>query len=373
MTRLHRIALLLIACALAGQGNVSLSSDPPVQASKDPATEVAQAASKRIEADEVRWAERTEELARALQVFSPGVVNLAQERPPLATLREYVKKLQQGSGEVVVKHERWAQASEALLASLRSAPKSYQAAAELHREFAAEARFAANRDQYLLLAETWEDLARQAEQRVKGLDLDTNKDGLVDFLKEAALFQQRFSETLDALPHSADPNSPKYSKMIANLSVTVGRYGELRAKLELLRDKVGSEAVNNGLRDRVTQERRIAKLKRLTEDRDREREKAAKDFLAEHGLLIRAVVSYQGWINAPAKGSLRVGERLTYYKPRDHGVIDPAGTLEIVSYYNGSYEVRQVGTYLPFPEGRFACPSAVKPPVITQSREKPEP
>jgi hypothetical protein len=194
----------------------------------------------------------------------------------------------------------------------------------------------------------------------------------VDFLKEAAQFMQRFSETLDALPHSADPNSPKYSKMIANLRDTVGRYEELRAKLELLRDKVGSEAVNNGLRERVAQDRKVAKLKRLTEDRDREREKAAKDFLAEHGLRIHTIVGTHGWISAPAKGSFRVGECLTYYYLRSHGVIDPDGTLEIVSYNNGSYEVRQVGTDHPFREGRFACPRAVKPPVITQSRETPE-
>jgi CHAD domain-containing protein len=53
------------------------------------------------------------------------------------TLPKEAGKFELWDGEVIVKHERWAQASEALLASLRSAPKSYQAAAKLHREFAA--------------------------------------------------------------------------------------------------------------------------------------------------------------------------------------------------------------------------------------------
>lgn len=243
---------MVLILVLAAPAVPSAAGDtPPPDRLKEPAVELAQSASKRVEGDEAEWEKLTSDLAKALDGYAPGPLSLGQEEKVLGAFREYVKKQLDDGRSIVTLYEKWTKASAALADSTKKAPGYYREAAKLYRGYAAEARFADNKERYALVADTWDALARQAEKRVKDLDLEANPGGLIDFLKESNLFLERFVDTLDALPRSSGATSAEYKQLVEKLRKHAEKFDGLKKNLKQFREKVGSAAFNPQVRDAV--------------------------------------------------------------------------------------------------------------------------
>lgn len=257
---MFRFMVLTLVLAAAAVLPAAAGDSPPPDRLKEPAVELAQSASKRVEGDEAEWERLTSDLAKALDGYAPGPLSLGQEEKVLGAFREYVKKQLDDGRSIVTLYEKWTKASAALADSTKKAPGYYREAAKLYRGYAAEARFADNKERYTLVGDTWDALARQAEKRVKDLDLEANPGGLIDFLKESNLFLERFVDTLDALPRSSGATSAEYKQLVEKLRKHAEKFDGLKKNLKQFREKVGSTAFNPQVRDAVAVAARREKI-----------------------------------------------------------------------------------------------------------------
>jgi hypothetical protein len=163
--RFLTLRLILIAALLFPPA--ALPADTPPAVATDPAIDLAKGVSERLSKDEAEWAKVSKELSAALDAYSPGLLNFAAEERTFKALRDYAAKLLQSGKLIVETHDKWKKASDTLAATLRRAPRVYAEVGALFREYAKAAKYEANKEQYLAVAETWEVLAKQAEKRTK--------------------------------------------------------------------------------------------------------------------------------------------------------------------------------------------------------------
>jgi hypothetical protein len=256
----RNVYLLAIVAGLMAVTTEARSDDPAREKLKEPAVKLAETASKKIEDDEAAWEKLSAELVKALDGYSPSPLNIGAEDKVLAAFRDSVKKMLDDGRTLVTLYESWTKASASLTDSMKKAPGYYREAAKLYREYAADARFAETKEQYTLVADTWEALARKAEKRVKDLDLESKPDGLVEYLKENNVFLDRFLETLQALPKTTGGNTAEYKQLVEKLRKHAEKFDGLKKNLKQFRDKVGGSAFNPAVRDAVAAD----KLKKPT-------------------------------------------------------------------------------------------------------------
>jgi hypothetical protein len=360
----------LAAAALTLAWGSARADTPPTD---NPAIQRADTATRRIEIDEAALEKLSADLKKALDAYAPGPLSLGQEQNVLSAFRERTKKQLEEGKAIADLMERLSRAAAALSESMNQAPGHYREAAKLNRVWAAEAKFKSNKEDYLLVAETWEALAGHAEKRVKELNLDTTADGTLDFLKEQNLFLERFLQTLSALPQAADTPG-QYRQLRDKLRKHAAGYYELRRSLKLFREKVGGDALNPDVRERTR-----AALKAEAEEevqrqtraaRERRREEALA-FASKSGIRLTYVKDDWATLSAPAGTGIQVRQTLTFYRVGDG--VEARGRLTVVSYDREFYVVRCLSGS--FQVGDFVCPPGASPPgaLLTDPRVAPPP
>jgi hypothetical protein len=323
------VALVLtIAVAVAA----APADESPPTALKEPAVQFAGSTSRKLEADDAAWHKVTSDLLKALEAYEPGSLNLKAEDAALAALRAYVLKLLESGREVVTLHEKWSGASASLADSLRKAGPYYREAARVYRGKADAAKFEAVREQYLIIADTWDGLAGQAERRAEKLGLDRDRSDLLPFLKENNEFLESLLDTLDALPKAPPDGGAQYERLLEAMRKHVERFEEFRKNLKLFRDKVAAGSFSPAVRA-------LAARERQREAAEKERAEVAQ-FVARQGFDIRNVSDGWASLDAPRGAGVVLGQTLTYYRLTDR--VRPAGSVKVVSAHDGFFVVRAV-------------------------------
>ncbi len=333
MTRFSTVRLVLAAALLALPA--ALADTPPAPPT-DPAIDLAKGVSDRLSKDEAEWAQVSKELSKALEAYSPGLLNFEGEERTFKALRDYASKLLESGKGIVKTHDRWRKASDTLAATLRRAPRVYGEVAALFRQYAKEAKFEANKEQYLAVGEAWEALAKHAEKRTTAFSLDDGKTGFVEFLAESNTFLERFITALDSMPGTAG-SAADQKEMMAKLLKHMQRYEELRKSLKLLRDKVGQEASNKDVRKEASNARKKEAL--------RSRTNAVSAFVDRYSIPLRAVRGDNAWVNVMSVSDLRPNQRVAVYRvSRDRAgwpSIAHAGTLKVVGEIQSTYHLER--------------------------------
>src|SRR5262249_25542836 len=89
---------------------------------KSGAVKLAEAASKKLDADEGAWRELTAKLASAVSQYNPHSIDLLPEGEALDALKRYGEKVLESGKQVVALHDKWAGASGDLADTLRKCP-----------------------------------------------------------------------------------------------------------------------------------------------------------------------------------------------------------------------------------------------------------
>ncbi|MFO0842358.1 MAG: hypothetical protein U0797_08140 [Gemmataceae bacterium] len=341
MTRFSTVRLILFAALLVlpaafADTPPAPPTAPPADPAADPAIDLAKGVSERLSKDEAAWAEVSRELNKALEAYSPGLLNLEGEERTFKALRAYSAKLLESGKGIIKTHDRWRKASDTLAATLRRAPRVYGEVATLFRQYAKEAKFEANKEQYLAVAEAWEALAKQAERRTTAFSLDDGKTGFVEFLAESNTFLERFITALDSMPGTAG-SAADQKEMLARLQKHMQRYEELRKSLKLLRDKVGQEATNKEVQKETSDARKKEALQTRTN--------AVGAFVDKYAVPLRAVRGDNAWVNVVHVSDLRPRQRVEVYRVCRDRVgwpsIAHAGTLRVVGEVRSTYHLER--------------------------------
>jgi hypothetical protein len=330
--------LAAVLASLLGATAALAADDTGRERLKDPAVQLAETVSKRVEREEGVWEKVTSDLKDALDTYTPGPLGLAQEQKVLKAFREYVKQQLDDGRKIVSLYEKWTMASASLAEVMKKAPGYYREAAKQYREYAAEAKFKDNKERYLLVADTWEALARQAQGRVKELDLDANPGGLLDYLKESNTFLERFIDTIDALPRSSQEATAEYQQLLDKLRKHAEKYDQLKKNLKLFRDKIGAGAFNPEVRDRIAAEGRLDQSPRMARINEAIR-RARVDALGYNSSFWVSSVNGQFAALAQAPtGNPKVGQNLPFVASGSGGL--RTGTVRVVSLQQGYFVVR---------------------------------
>ncbi len=362
MSRYSTVRLALAAVLLSLQAALADTSPAPTGPPTDPALDLAKGVSERLAKDEAEWAEVSKELSKGLEAYSPGLLNFDGEERTFKALRAYSAKLLESGKGIVKTHDRWRKASDTLAATLRRAPRVYGEVATLFRQYAKEAKFEANKEQYLAVSEAWEALAKQAEKRTTAFSLDDGKTGFVEFLAESNTFLERFITALDSMPGTAG-SAADQKEMLARLQKHMQRYEELRKSLKVLRDKVGQEATNKEVQKETSDARKKEALQMRTS--------AVGAFVDKYAVPLRAVRGDNAWVNVENVSDLRPRQRVDVYRVcRDRAglpSIAHAGTLRVVGEVRSTYHLERSSGDLD--DDCFLLRPQVKPPSLATAED----
>ena len=137
---------------------------------------------------------------------------------------------------------------ESLKMAMLAAPVTYREAAKAFRAYAAEdEKYTDIRGDYLLMAEVWESLAVQLEQRAGELEPDSidTKETLV-YVARTAVFLQRLVAHLEALPRL--DSLEMHERYREQLQRYIQSFERLREQMRLLHNDICSEAISSTLR-----------------------------------------------------------------------------------------------------------------------------
>jgi hypothetical protein len=213
---------------------------PPSE--KSGAIRLAEAASKKLDADEHAWHELTAKLAAAVSAYNPHSIDFLPEAEALDALKRYAEKVLESGKQVVALHDKWAAASGDLADTLRKCPAYYRAAAKDMRAKGEATRFSAVKDRYFVAADIWLALAEKGERRLKELNLEDGGGGSVMGLVRAEnQFTADFLSTLNALPRVSGKDSAEYKELLEALRRHAARSDELHRQLRAFRDRLKGE------------------------------------------------------------------------------------------------------------------------------------
>ncbi len=271
------ITAILLLAASAGSAQEAPASAPPAPR-QDHAIAAAKLADDAVRAAERSWDQQMEALDKAIAALPQGRLDLGGEAVVISEMKSYVGRLLKHGQAIVESYDRMEKTASALRDELKDAPEAFRNAAAKCRSYADSAVHSDIKEDYLLLAATWEGKAGLAQKRSDAMgDLFDRK--MRDYIGEANLFLERLLGMLDTLSFQ---EASEYDRFQTRIQQYIEKFEHLRKSFRAWHDKsLGeAEAFSPEIRER-------ARAKRQEEDRRLLAEQARRrldDYLARSAI-----------------------------------------------------------------------------------------
>lgn len=225
-------------------------SVPQKRATVDTTLQRAKAAREAIETREKDVAQSIGELLSELETTISKIPSpaLEEEQQALDHLKDVAAVLCEQSENILKKREAYARDFRSLQEALESAPAEFRQAGEAFRQYAQDEPFEDIQGVYHGLAESWDNLAKQTEQRANepsGPDVDEWEAGC-RYIASIARFASRLEEHLDAFPSTDQLNRQrKYSEELQSL---IKHFETLKELLQEFNSRLANDALASNLR-----------------------------------------------------------------------------------------------------------------------------
>jgi hypothetical protein len=300
-----------------------------------------------------------------------GKLDLAAEAGAVTALKAFVVHLLKVGRTILEAYDRAAKVATALREELYAAPEAFQAAAAKCRSYAQSAQHADIREDYTLLAQTWERKAALARRRADSMGELFDKD-MHAYIVEANLFLERLLGMLDALNFD---ELAEYDRFQQRIKQYIEKFEYLRKSFRAVHAKAlgDGQAFAPDVRARVLAEQAWERR---------------SDFIARNAMPLQTLgyrgLAVIGTTPERALALFRRGQQVTIYRRAGAGATPIArGTITshasrpsfyVVTFSN---DAARDGDFLlppgPLPAGIAAAPAApaAPSPVGTMSPTRP--
>jgi hypothetical protein len=233
------LLLALPACALAQEAKKATSK------LEDPRLKLAQLTKEAIETQEKDLAQLQAEVLRAIEGMAPG--KLDQEKLAVDGLKRLVSHLRGMAKELVEKHGKYAESAKALKDSMEKGAPAFREASKVFVKYAEEEPYKELKQDYLFLAEAWQDMAKVMEKRARELGAEPKEIAeTMKYVERTAVFLERFETHLSSYPN-LDTGAER-QRYLEQMRKYVQGFEELRKLFRKFHGNLKSQALAPDLR-----------------------------------------------------------------------------------------------------------------------------
>jgi hypothetical protein len=176
--------------------------------------------------------------------MTPPVLDNEFQTATIDKLRSSVHDLRRMAEELLAAYAQASRSIRLLRFSYQTAPDQFRQAGARFRRWAERTPYPAIKADYILVAESWEELAAIAQGQRSALgESDKELSEVLAYIEEELLFLRRFGDSLDDYPIDLRSASDR-ENFLRKLQQYVKKYEEMRTELRAFHKKVHTRTID---------------------------------------------------------------------------------------------------------------------------------